>query len=99
MLTKILIILFLLIVLLAFVAYHFRKQLQTAWIMWQAYRKFREHTKPPKKQVEKKTNPNDTQLVRCPKCNKWTPQSEAVKLKSNFYCSLACMEKSVSFNK
>lgn len=96
---KWLLVLFVLLVLLAYVAYRYRKHIQTAWIMWQTYKKFREQTKAPKKQVEKRTQSKDTELVRCPKCNKWTPQDDAVKLKSNFYCSLSCMEESVSFNK
>ncbi len=96
---KWLIILLLFLILLAVVVYRYRKHIQTAWFMWQTYRKFRQQMKPPKKQVEKQTRSNDTQLVRCPKCNKWTPQGEAVKLKSNFYCSLTCLEESVSFNK
>lgn len=84
---------------IALIAYKYRKHLQTAWFMWQAFRKFRQQMKPPQKKVEQKTRSADTQLVRCPKCNKWTPQDEAVKLKSNFYCSINCLEKSVSFNK
>ena len=67
--------------------------------MWQTFRKFQQQMKPKtktKKQVSKKTKSADSQLVRCPKCNKWTPQDDAVKLKSNYYCSLSCMEESIS---
>lgn len=97
---KWLIILLIILIVIGLIAYRYRKQLQTAYIMYQTYKRFREQTKPKSQpQVEKKTRSNDTELVRCPKCNKWTPQDEAVKLKSNFYCSLSCMEQSVSFNK
>jgi hypothetical protein len=79
--------------------YRYRKHLQTAWIMYQTFRKFKQQVKPKQKQVSKKQSSKDAQLVRCPKCNKWIPQDEAVKLKANFYCSLSCMEQSVSFTK
>jgi hypothetical protein len=85
--------------LIAIIAYRYRKHLQTAYFMWQTFRKFRRQMKPPEKQVEKKTRGGDTQLVRCPKCSKWTPQEEAVKLKQSFYCTLRCLEESVQFNK
>lgn len=65
--------------------------------MYQTFRRFKQQVKPSQKQVSKKNSSKETHLVRCPKCSKWTPQDEAVKLKSNFYCSLSCLEQSVSF--
>ncbi len=95
-----LLVLIVIFAVLAIVAYRYRRQIQTAWIMWQTFRKFRQQMKPPpQKKVEEKTKSKDTQLVRCPKCNKWTPQEEAVKLKTNFYCSLNCLEESVTMNR
>jgi len=85
------------LILIGIVVYRYRKQIQTAYIMWQTFRKFRQQVKPKQKKVEKKATSKDTELVRCPKCNKWTPQDEAVKLKSNYYCSHACMEDALSF--
>ncbi len=97
--TEWLVVLLVILIVAAIIAYRYRKQIQTAWIMYQTFRKFRQQTKPKqKKQVPKQNASKDTQLVRCPKCNKWTPQEEAVKLKSNYYCSHTCMENSLSFN-
>ncbi|REJ78573.1 MAG: hypothetical protein DWQ47_03745 [Acidobacteria bacterium] len=97
---KWLIILLLFLVLIAVVAWYFRKYLQSAWFLYQTFRRMRKQMRPPQeKQVEPKSRSGDTELVRCPKCNKWTPKEEAVKLKSDFFCSLTCLEESVTFNK
>ena len=97
---KWLIILVLLVALVLVVAWHYRKQLQTAWFMYQAFKRMRQNMKPPaEKQVEPKTRSGDTELVRCPKCQKWIPKDDAVKLKSDYFCSLTCLEESVSFNR
>ena len=98
--SKLLIILLVLLIVIAIIAYKYRKQIQTAYIMWSTFRKLRKQMKPKtQKKVEKKTSSKDTELVRCPKCSKWTPQEDAVKLKSNYYCSHTCMEESLSFSK
>jgi formylmethanofuran dehydrogenase subunit E len=72
----------------------YRRQLQTAWLMFNTFRKLKQKTKPKQKNIETKANASDSPLVRCSKCQKWTPQDSAVKLKSNFFCSHNCMEKS-----
>jgi hypothetical protein len=95
--TEWILVLLVIFFLIGLVVFRYRKQIQTAWIMYQTFRKFKAQVKP--KQVPKRDTSKDSQLVRCPKCNKWTPQDEAVKLKANFYCSLTCLEESVSFNK
>jgi hypothetical protein len=42
--------------------------------------------------IQKKQSTNE-KLVRCSSCGVWTPESRAVKLKSNvFYCSHSCLE-------
>jgi len=97
---KWLIILALLILLVAVVAWHFRKYIQSAWFGYRTIRRMRQQTRPPQeKQVETKSRTGDTELVRCPKCEKWVPKEDAVKLKSDFYCSLACLEESMTFNR
>ncbi len=93
---KWIIILLLILVLVAMIVYRYRQHLQTAWFMWRTFRKFQQQVKPAQKQVPKKDTSRDTELVRCPKCNKWTPRSEAVKLKADYYCSLPCLEESIS---
>ncbi|MEZ5346128.1 MAG: hypothetical protein R2681_11310 [Pyrinomonadaceae bacterium] len=93
---KWLIILALIAVVILMIVYRYRKHIQTALFMWRTFRQFRQAAKPQQKQVPKRDTSADTQLVRCPKCNKWTPQGEAVKLKSNYFCSLACLEESMT---
>ena len=96
---KWLIILLLILVVIALVAYRYRNQLRTAWFMYQAFRKMRQKMQPAEKQVETRTRTGDSELVRCPKCNKWVAMEEAVKLKSNYYCSLNCLEESVTIKR
>ena len=97
---KWLIILALVLLLIGIILWRYKKHIQTAWFMYRAFRKMRSQMKPPQeKQVEPKTKSGDTELVRCPKCQKWIPKDDAVKLKSDFYCSLVCLEESVTFQK
>ena len=93
---KLIIILALILVVIAMVAYRYRKHIQTALFMWRTFRKFKQQAKPQQqKQVPKRDTSKDSQLVRCPKCNKWIPQDDAVKLKNKYYCSLVCLEESI----
>lgn len=97
---KWLIILGLILLLIAVVAWHFRKHIQSAWFIYQTFRKMRSQMRPPtEKPLEPQTRSGDTELVRCPKCNKWMPKDEAVKLKSDFFCSLSCLEETMAFNR
>ncbi|NNE99696.1 MAG: hypothetical protein HKN25_11815 [Pyrinomonadaceae bacterium] len=93
------VVILVILALIGLVIYKYRRQLQTGWVMWQTFRRLKQQMKPKQKSVETKSRSTDTQLVRCPKCNKWTPQEDSVKLKSNYFCSHACMEESLSFNK
>ncbi len=95
---KWLIILVLIAVLIAMIVYRYRKHIQTALFMWRTYRNFQQQAKPKQKQVPRKDTSKDSELIRCPKCNKWTSQEDAVKLKSNYYCSLTCLEESITIN-
>ncbi len=72
----------------------YRRQIQTAWLMFKTFRQFKQKTKPQQKNIEPTAKTSDSPLVRCSKCQKWIPQDSAVKLKSNFFCSHTCMEKS-----
>lgn len=76
------------------VAFRYRRQIQTGWLMWSTFRKMKKQTAPKQKNIEKTGNSQNSPLVRCSKCEKWIPQDDAVKLKSNFYCSHRCLEES-----
>lgn len=97
---KWLIILGLLMILGAFVAVRYRKQIQMALYVFRMFRKMRQLSKTPDQPAEKQIRPtsasNEIPLVRCAKCGSWKPQSESLKLGRNvFYCSSNCMEKAV----
>ncbi len=95
---KFLIILVLLAILAMFIWRRYRLQIQTALYVFRMFRKMRQMSKAeiPEKQIEKTSNPEDVQLVRCAKCGSWTPQTNALKLGgNNFYCSAKCLEKAV----
>lgn len=94
---KWLIILLLIAVVIAMVVYRYRKHIQTALFMWRTFRNLKKQAKPKQqKQVPKRDTSKDSELVRCPKCNKWTPKEDSVKLKSKYYCSLVCLEESIT---
>ncbi len=77
-------------------ALRYRRQIQSAIYVWQMFKKARQVTKPQGKQIEKTENTKDVQLVRCAKCGTWTPQKNAVNLRSKaIYCSINCMENAV----
>ena len=93
--TWILLIIFLIyLAFMAFMVYRYRKYLQTGWFMLKAYRQLKQTTKPKTKTITDKPKTSDSPLVHCAKCQKWTSQDEAVKLKTNYFCSHSCMEKS-----
>jgi hypothetical protein len=96
--SKLLILILLILVLAAIIALRYRRQIQTALYIWRMFRKMRQMDKPPEKQLEKKENAKDLQLIRCAKCGTWIPQKNALNLRSKtFYCSANCMEQTVKF--
>lgn len=98
---KWIIVLLVILAVIGFVIYRYRNQIKTGWMMWQAFRKLKQQLKPKqqRKNFGDKPQSSNSELVRCPKCNKWTPKEDSVKLKSNYFCSHSCMEESLSFNK
>lgn len=81
----------------AITAYRYRQYIQSAWFMFKTYRQIKQKTKPKPQQnknIETSAKASDSPLVRCAKCQKWVPQDSAIKLKTNFFCSHNCMEKS-----
>ncbi len=94
--TKLLFIFLLLVVVGGIIALRYRRQIQSAIYIWQMFKKMRQVNKPQEKQIEKTENTKDVQLVRCAKCGTWTPQKNALNLRSKaFYCSTNCMENAV----
>lgn len=91
---KILFISLLLIVVGGMIALRYRRQIQSGIYVWQMFKKMRQAQKPPERQIEKMENTKDVQLVRCAKCGSWTPQKNALNLRSKaFYCSTNCVEE------
>jgi hypothetical protein len=81
------------------VAYRFRQYLQTGWFMLKTYRQFRQKTKPEKKSIEKKPISDNTPLIKCVSCQKWFSQEQGVKLKTSYFCSHDCLERSFTARK
>jgi hypothetical protein len=96
---KWLIILVLLLILAAFIAVRFRRQITTGIQIFKMLRQLRSQMKPPEKKIEKQSAEKTAPLVRCARCGTWTPQATALNLRSKiFYCSPNCMEKAVNLN-
>jgi late competence protein required for DNA uptake (superfamily II DNA/RNA helicase) len=92
---KWLIILLLILIPIALIAFRYRQQLLMAWQMWQMFRKVKQAAQPPaKKQVKERSTDKSEQLIRCERCGTWVSQKEALKLRSKTaYCSANCMER------
>lgn len=93
---KILFIFLIFLIVAGIVALRYRRQIQSAVYVWQMFKKMRGINKPQERKIEKTENTKDVQLVRCAKCGTWTPQKNALNLRSKaFYCSTHCMESAV----
>jgi formylmethanofuran dehydrogenase subunit E len=94
-----LLVLFVALLVIAGIIYvKYKQQIKTAWLMFSTFRKMKKNAKPQGKDIPEKAISSDSPLVRCSKCQKWTPQDGAVKLKSNYFCSHSCMEQSFARN-
>ena len=93
---KILIVLLLLIVVGGMIALRYRQQIRLALYFLRMFRKMRQMNKSDGKRIETKTETSNAMLVQCAGCKSWISESDALKIGSkSFYCSAACMEKSV----
>ena len=82
----------------AITVFRYRRELHAAWLMYKTFRQMKNKSKQQHGNIPEKARSSDAPLVLCSKCQKWTPQDEAVKLKSNYFCSHTCMEKSFQVN-
>lgn len=86
----------LLAVLIVFLASRYRRQIQMGLYVWRMFRKMRKLGTGGDKQIEKKEDQKNVPLTRCAQCGSWTPQKDALNLRSGtVYCSANCMEKAV----
>lgn len=93
---KWLILLILILILFAFLINKYRRQIQMAIYVWRMFRKMRQAGKADEKQIETRDEAEKVQLIRCAKCGTWTPQKNALNLRTGvFYCSTDCMEQTV----
>ena len=94
MIFKLLVILVILFFVVALIAIRYRRQIAMGIRILKMFRQMQQVGKTTEKKTEKLKNSKDTQLVRCERCGKWTPQQEAMNLRSKtFYCSSKCVEK------
>jgi hypothetical protein len=84
-------ILLIIVLLLAFTAFRYRKQIAAVYQFWsliQGARQNRNAEIPTPVEIE--TGP----LVNCAKCGRWVAETAAIRLGSrSFYCSSACFER------
>ncbi|MBK7704797.1 MAG: hypothetical protein IPN69_13770 [Acidobacteria bacterium] len=86
-------------VMLLFVAFRYRRQIQTAIQVWRMFRKMREAGKSAGggQEIGDKASNDNVELVRCASCNSWKPKSEALKFsRGTFYCSSACVNQAMN---
>jgi hypothetical protein len=93
---KVLVILLLLLVVLALIATRYRRQITMGIQIFKMFRQMR--TGPLNvskgKQISKQEDLSNVPLVKCMKCGTWVPQTKAMKLGGNTYCSAVCVERS-----
>ena len=90
---KWLIILVLFVFLAMIFANRYRRQIKTALNIWKNFKKMPQTDKSSEKQIEP-PNAKEVPLIRCAKCGVWTPQKNALNLRSKtFYCSANCMQR------
>lgn len=86
----------LLALLVFFIVARYRRQIQMGLYVWRMFRKMRTVDKADDKRLETKDDQKSVPLVRCAQCGTWTPQKNALNLRSGtVYCSANCMEKAV----
>jgi hypothetical protein len=93
---KWLILLGLLSVVVFFIASRYRRQIQMGLYVWRMFRKMRKAGKSDDKRIKTKDPEKNLPLIRCAQCGSWTPQKDALNLRSGtVYCTANCMEKAV----
>jgi formylmethanofuran dehydrogenase subunit E len=94
---KWLVLLALLVLVCGLIALRFRPQIQAALQIWRMFKQINQTNQPIEKEIPKREKIANEALVRCAKCGKWIPQSNALNLrKQTFYCSSSCVEKAIS---
>jgi hypothetical protein len=95
---KWLLILAIIVGVIGYLVYRYRKYLQSAWFMYSTFRRMKQGAKTgsAQKQVPPRDTSMDAELVKCPRCGKWYSKDDAVKLKGDYFCSLACMEEAMA---
>lgn len=87
-----LLILLVLVAFAALTAYRYRRQIMAIFEFWRSVQMIRERSQ--KRGGELPDEPATRgQLVNCPKCGTWVPETEAIRIgRSTFYCSSECVE-------
>lgn len=93
---KVLVVLLLLLMLLAVIAMRYRKQIVMGIEIFKMFKKMRSGPAnvTQERQINKQEDLSNIPLVKCLKCGTWVPQTKAMKLGGNTYCSAVCVERS-----
>lgn len=86
-------ILFILLILVGFTVYRYRKQLRFGLDIWRALRSARDLSgKAQETQLPPRAT-SERELVTCAKCSSWIPEGDAIRFgKRIYYCSARCLE-------
>ncbi len=88
-------ILVVVLLLLAFTAFRYRRQLMAGYQVWNMFQSVRKGTLGTSQgEARSDAAPMSGKLVSCSNCRTWVDESRALKLgRSTNYCSPECMEK------
>lgn len=79
-------------ILIGFTAIRYRREIVAAITIWKQFKAVKEHLKAPPT-VDDQKNAAGIQLVKCHRCGKWIPESEALADRSGrFACRAECRE-------
>jgi hypothetical protein len=94
---EILVILVVIGIFFALLAYRYRRQITMAIQIWRTLKKMRQMSGTETSDEQLSANKQDVQLVRCAKCGNWKPQNQSLKFsRGTFYCSSKCVNEALN---
>src|SRR5688572_5437699 len=83
-------------ILLAFMAYKYRRHIRAIREFWRMAKQMRQMTSQTRGEVEEpRAESGSGKLVNCSKCGTWVPEERVLRLgRSSAFCSAKCLERS-----
>lgn len=90
------IILLLMSLMVMLIATRYRRQIGNIVHLWRVLKKMNNNDGRETKRFDRPEKSGEVPLVKCAGCGVWTPEKNALKLRSeNYFCSAECLELSV----